>query len=64
MQNIASQNTCFAYNENFLLSMLLDEQKDVRQTAVNKIIEIWSANSSTTFREYKKPDLNFGAKFY
>lgn len=64
MQSCANRNSFYAYSENSLLSMLVDDHQEIRGKAVNKILEICENNNSNELRIFKKPELNFNAKYY
>lgn len=63
------RNSYFAHAENVILSMLCDNNKDVREMAVNSILEARKAASkrieaTINIRKFEKPKINFNAKVY
>lgn len=64
MRNVASRNSYFAHSENILLAMLVDGQKEIREMAVKKIWDVRSIGNSGDIRIFRKPTLNFNARYY
>lgn len=63
---VIENNAYFAHPENMLLSMLADENSEVRQIAVNKILNARSSaqGQDTVPRIFRVPSVNFNATTY
>lgn len=67
VQSSINRNCFYAHPENLLLSMLVDEQYDVRKKAVDIILKARSESSdsqNTPVRKFKLPNINYDAKVY
>ena len=63
MEQVLKQNSYFANPENILLAMINNERKQVRTTAIQRILK--SRNNNEYDRHFKLPrTLNLGAKDY
>lgn len=63
VQDVISRNSYYAHPENILMSMIADDQLDVRKQAVDIILKT-RASSTTGVRKFKLPSIDFKAKVY
>lgn len=61
---VIERNGYFAHNENVLLSMLTDENINIRKLAVDRIIEARATQNSDVIRTFRVPKINFLATHY
>lgn len=62
---VVDNNSYFLHKENILVSMLTDEQQDIRQAAVDIIMRgRQSSNQPDKIRTFEKPDIDYGARHY
>lgn len=59
VDKVISRNAYFAHHENILLSMVADDNIEVRELAINKIMSI---NKYPGKRVFKVPSVNFSAE--
>ena len=69
LRNIVNQviknNSYFAHSENVLLSMLFDDRKEMRDSAIKKILRYRdNVDDSLELRDYNKPDIDFQCSDY
>lgn len=64
VQNTISRNAFFAHPENVLLSMLNDDDENIRCRAWQKILEIRKTQSNEGIRRFDLPRLNFRLNNY
>lgn len=63
---VIARNAYFAHPENVILTMLVDEDRTIRQQAVTSILKTRAMRdlNNTTIRIFNKPTLDFNAKTY
>lgn len=61
---VVSNNSYFAHPENVLITMLTDENKEIREMAVESILKAKKNKSDENIRKYQKPRINFDATTY
>ena len=62
---VIARNAYFAHPENVLLSMISDSRRNIRQEAIEKIVQARRDNSDNTeIRLFRVPDINFQANDY
>ena len=61
---VIQRNGYFAHSENILLTMLVDENINLRKLAFSRIIKARNAKNSSTRRAFKIPKMNQEAKTY
>jgi len=74
---VLQRNSCFAHSENVIFGMLAEDDENIRQRAVDKILELRSEASATTdmesstlessrkdVRQFKVPKINVEATHF
>ena len=64
IDTVISRNCYFAHPENILLSMLSYSRRDVRELAVDKIVQARETSDNSSIRKFSVPKLNFQANDY
>lgn len=65
INNVIKDNSYFAHSENVLLTMLFDDRKDKRDSAINKILHYRNnLDDPMRVRVYRKPIINFNCTDY
>lgn len=60
VNQVIKDNSYFAHSENILLSMLFDDRKEKRDSAIKKILRYRTdVEDPSELRVYKKPNINF-----
>lgn len=65
VNNVAKENAYYAHSENILLAMLFDNKKEIRDSAIRKILYYRNnVEDLTQLRDYKTPEINFECTDY
>lgn len=65
VNKVIEDNAYYAHSENILLSMLFDDRKEKRDSAIKKILRYRNdVEDPLELRVYKKPDINFHCTNY
>lgn len=62
--DVVQRNSYFAHSENVILSMLVNEESNVRNKAVNLIRQLRSVEQAKGIRKFMRPEINTDAQIY